>query len=383
MSSPRHFRIFLASPGDVADERSIALKIVKDLPYDPQLRGKVTLEAVAWDAIGGPPMEANLTPQEAIRRGLPLPSACDIFLSVFWTRIGTPVEIEGRQYQSGTHYEFEDAMRGNRESGLPRVLVYKREDVPALKLDDANFDEKRHQYQSLEAFFANFRDSESGRLVGGYNGYKAPNDYREHLESHLRFILSELLQENEQKQNLLTPETRTDLKNYSVTAAADEEWKGSPFPGLRAFDITDEPIFFGRGRETDLLAKRVRENDFTAVVGASGSGKSSLVAAGLIPRLMSTARGGRILTITTSPDHLGSGNPFAALAAALLRICHESKEKTWPWTWRRSRKNLPNYASNSDDLIPTTFGFFFLSISSKNSLQLLKRSIALRLSISC
>ena len=62
-------------------------------------------------------------------------------------------------------------------------------------------------------------------------------------------------------------------------------WAGSPFPGLRAFTPDDHPIFFGRDRETEALKRKVTESRFVAVIGASGSGKSSLVGAGLIPRL--------------------------------------------------------------------------------------------------
>lgn len=58
---PRHIRIFLSSPGDVADERGLALKVIDQLPYDPLLRGKVTLEVAAWDKKGaGVPMLATL-----------------------------------------------------------------------------------------------------------------------------------------------------------------------------------------------------------------------------------------------------------------------------------------------------------------------------------
>ncbi len=293
-------------------------------------------------------MEANLIPQEAIRRGLPLPSDCDIFLSVFWTRMGTPVSIDGKYFLSGTHYEFCDAMRGNRQNGRPRVLVYKRDDVPALKLDDPDLDEKRSQFERLREFFREFKDPETGELTGGYKIFTKPDDYRVMLESNLRFIIKQLLQEDEQNdKSEQVFENCTSLKSkfakeYSVTATASEEWTGSPFPGLRAFGIKDVPIFFGRGRETDLLVARVRENDFTAVVGASGSGKSSLVAAGLIPRLLSTSKIGGILTVTTSPDLLGAGNPFAALAAALLKDVPKFTRRNLARDLEKSPETLTN-----------------------------------------
>src|SRR5512143_3008497 len=101
-------RVFLASPGDVADERALALKVLEQLQYDPLLRGRITVEAVAWDKPGaGTPMLATMTPQEAIKQGLPTPAACDIMIVIFWPQIGTPLPAEwkkpdGSGYLSGT-----------------------------------------------------------------------------------------------------------------------------------------------------------------------------------------------------------------------------------------------------------------------------------------
>jgi WD40 repeat protein/class 3 adenylate cyclase len=58
-----------------------------------------------------------------------------------------------------------------------------------------------------------------------------------------------------------------------------------PFKGLEYFDEADAPLFFGRERLTEELIERLDATRFLAVVGASGSGKSSLVRAGLIPAL--------------------------------------------------------------------------------------------------
>ena len=58
-----------------------------------------------------------------------------------------------------------------------------------------------------------------------------------------------------------------------------------PFPGLRPFEADEQELFFGReGQSEDILA-RLRQHRLVAVVGASGSGKSSLIRAGLLPYL--------------------------------------------------------------------------------------------------
>lgn len=58
-----------------------------------------------------------------------------------------------------------------------------------------------------------------------------------------------------------------------------------PFVGLRPFDREDSLLFFGRTAQTAALLERLHRSHFVAVIGASGSGKSSLVRAGLIPKL--------------------------------------------------------------------------------------------------
>jgi Novel STAND NTPase 1/WD domain, G-beta repeat len=59
----------------------------------------------------------------------------------------------------------------------------------------------------------------------------------------------------------------------------------SPFPGLRAFEPGETHLFFGRDDQSDELLRLSARNRFVAVVGTSGSGKSSLVRAGMLPAL--------------------------------------------------------------------------------------------------
>ena len=89
-----------------------------------------------------------------------------------------------------------------------------------------------------------------------------------------------------------------------------------PFPGLRPFEEKEDYLFFGRERHIDEILARLRGERFLAVVGPSGSGKSSLVRAGLIPALhagyMAAAGSGWRIAV------LRPGNtPIANLATAL------------------------------------------------------------------
>lgn len=59
----------------------------------------------------------------------------------------------------------------------------------------------------------------------------------------------------------------------------------NPYVGLRPFEVDESILFFGRNDQTLELMQRLHDHHFVAVVGSSGSGKSSLLRAGLIPSL--------------------------------------------------------------------------------------------------
>ena len=61
--------------------------------------------------------------------------------------------------------------------------------------------------------------------------------------------------------------------------------KQNPFPGLRPFREDEERFFFGRESQVDTMVNKLAATRFLAVVGTSGSGKSSLVNCGLRPAL--------------------------------------------------------------------------------------------------
>ncbi|MFN2313383.1 MAG: hypothetical protein ABR531_02930, partial [Bacteroidales bacterium] len=67
----------------------------------------------------------------------------------------------------------------------------------------------------------------------------------------------------------------------------------NPFPGLRAFRPDEAHLFFGRTESTIKVVNRLKDNRFVAVLGASGSGKSSLVLSGVIPALLKENAEGR------------------------------------------------------------------------------------------
>jgi hypothetical protein len=88
-----------------------------------------------------------------------------------------------------------------------------------------------------------------------------------------------------------------------------------PYRGLLHFREEDAPFFFGREAAVDKLASAVQRQAFVAVVGASGSGKSSVVRAGLVPSLRSDRRTAWETVILVPTDQ-----PLKALARALVPL---------------------------------------------------------------
>ncbi len=62
-----------------------------------------------------------------------------------------------------------------------------------------------------------------------------------------------------------------------------------PYPGLRPFLDHEAPLLLGRGSQIKEITKRLRQSHFVAVVGGSGCGKSSIIRAGVVPRLRGLA----------------------------------------------------------------------------------------------
>ena len=93
--------------------------------------------------------------------------------------------------------------------------------------------------------------------------------------------------------------------------------RSNPFPGLRPFRSDEDYLFFGREGQSDDLLRLLQQSRFLAVVGVSGSGKSSLVRAGLLPSLVGglmAGAGSRWRIAMMRPG----GDPIANLGHALL-----------------------------------------------------------------
>ena len=125
-------QVFVSSPGDVYEERAIANRVIDRL--QSEYIGRVVLEPVLWEH---EPLVATATFQQQIVK----PSDTDIMVSILWSRLGTKLpkdftREDGTRYDSGTEYEFEEAIEGFKANGKPDMLVYRKMAPPSVRLDD-------------------------------------------------------------------------------------------------------------------------------------------------------------------------------------------------------------------------------------------------------
>ena len=141
MTNIRPLRIFVSSPGDVAEERALTERVLRRLgaEYDESVR----LDVVMWEH---EPLFAHAGFQDQ----LPPPSECDLVISILWSRMGTrlPERIAGATgsiNMTGTEFEIADALDGHRRIGKPNLLIYKKTTPPHVNLATADAHERLRQ----------------------------------------------------------------------------------------------------------------------------------------------------------------------------------------------------------------------------------------------
>jgi len=150
---------------------------------------------------------------------------------------------------------------------VPDVYVFRKIADATLPLADA---ERRRQAQTqldaLEAFWSEWFRSEKGEFKAAFQNFPSTDAFEQQVELLLRQWL--------------------EMRGFLGPRIAWPKEKGSPFRGLAPFEAEHAAVFFGRDRVIDEARRRLagaaeRSTPFLLIVGASGSGKSSLARAGL------------------------------------------------------------------------------------------------------
>ncbi len=308
---PQRLRMFISSPGDVPDERLRADLVVDKL--NQEYSRYFQLGTYRWEH---EPMLAAGHFQDAVQ----VPSEFDIVILILWSRLGTPLPdrtatrdyrgIDGRAPVTGTEWEFEEALSAARERGAPDILAFRNMSPAPIETHDMEMQARgMAQLNALNGFWTrHFADR--GVFLAAYTSYRTLEEFADRLEQSLRKLI----------------ERRIRSMDAFHQAQAEAIWLGDPFRGLEAYDFEHAQIFYGRDasvrKAIEQLVQQARNgSSFLLVSGASGSGKSSLVKAAVLPRLMKPQRieGAAFLRrLSVRPSDLG-GDLVLGLVEALTR----------------------------------------------------------------
>ncbi len=262
-------RIFISSPGDVREERDTLEDLVKnDLQLTLGRQHNLYLEPMRWETLITPGM-GDIQKKVFEEMG-----PYDIFVGIFWKRFGTPTT----EHESGSEAEFRDAYARWEEDNRRPILMYfcERPFLPD--------DEDLVQYGKVITFRKELENK------GLYSTFSETSEFEKMLSRHLYRIIVSLL-----PPVATSPASRVDEPASrpldALPPLPEMDLPASPYRRLQWFRREDAGIFFGRGEETrslyDALTKRWSD-PIVLFYGESGVGKSSMLAAGLLPRLESS-----------------------------------------------------------------------------------------------
>ena len=285
------------------------------------------------------------TADKSFQPQIPESTECDIVIGIFWARLGSelpptfPRMPDGEPYPSGTAYELlsaiwkrqklDSAASDTKDEKLPDIYVFQKQAPPfPPPKDEKDLGLLDLQWKLLKGFVERWFRTRDGHFLAAFHAFTTTDDFEAQIEKLLREWI-----------------TKNVMAGRRVTWPI--ETKGSPFRGLDPFDSWHAQVFFGRSRDVTRATDRLRAaarldaqvtpatdsgaiiakpgTAFLLVVGASGTGKSSLVRAGVVPRLTTPGVVKEIdlwrVAIMRPRD---GATPFDALADALFARSAES-----------------------------------------------------------
>jgi tetratricopeptide (TPR) repeat protein len=274
MSELPSFKIFLSSPGDVAEERALAEFVFRRLA--DEIADIAQLSFLIWEH---EPLFGHTGFQQQIER----PSQSDLVVTILWSRLGTRLPsdyapVKGQPAPTGTEFEINDALASYALRGKPNLLIYRKTPGPQIGLGSKDFKERSEQYRRLDEFCRKTFYDEQGVATVAHHKFANSHDFERKLAAHVRRWVDQVL-------------------HLPQSERFRPFWRGeSPFRGLQSFDAEHEAVYFGRSEAISDLTRRIRDVEAAAITeptarlllvqGMSGSGKTSLFKAGLLPRLV-------------------------------------------------------------------------------------------------
>lgn len=166
------YRVFLASPGDVKEERTIVKKVI-DIYNQIHSCDNIKLELLCWEDSTHPSFGDY--PQDVVNSQIG--DDYDVFIGILWARFGTHTS----EYESGTEEEFYRAYNRYKNGDSIGLMVYRKdESVPPSRIDV-------EQLQKVNSFI-----SEVGKLGGYYFTFTGKEHFQEMFLQHLEGAIRDL-----------------------------------------------------------------------------------------------------------------------------------------------------------------------------------------------
>ncbi|HXM27211.1 MAG TPA: ATP-binding protein, partial [Chthoniobacterales bacterium] len=355
----RRIDILVSSCEDVQNERSVAERSIRSVAaeldvsvsvsYSNWLRrlnqeNKTTAQAANDDREGtlfiGPyfweHQDSKTEPE--YREHILNPGQYDLVICILWSRLETraaPMFVmpDGSPPRYATEYEVAWVLdQSKRTPGFPMLHVYRNRATPAAQIEPKEKLENLYrQWDAVQAFFAAWEKNGGTEFRESCHDYEDLEGFENLFREHFRDFLAQQL----------------DRQIGLRKALRKVRYLGSnPFRGLNFFDFEHAAIYHGRtkavGEVLDVLKNQATaKKRFVLVVGPTGSGKSSLVRAGVLP-LLTVGNGPWRRAVTRPGAGGGAGDPFDRLAAALLGkfALPELQDEESPDEWRNLASQL-------------------------------------------
>ena len=186
----KKFRIFISSPGDVIPERRVLKAVISRL--NEEFTGQAYLIPILWE-------EEPLLASDTFQAQIHPPRETDIYIGILWSRIGSPLpesilRPDGTKYDSGTAFEFEDALFGYKENGKPEMLLYRKTGAPVISLSDSSAVlERLDQINRLKDYIERWLIADDGSFIGAFHNFDDREQFEVMAEMHLRKMIEKLL----------------------------------------------------------------------------------------------------------------------------------------------------------------------------------------------
>ncbi len=166
------YKVFLASPGDVNEERGIVKKVIET--YNQiHSSDNIMLELLCWEDSTHPSFGDY--PQDVVNSQIG--DDYDVFIGILWARFGTPT----LEYKSGTEEEFYRAYERYKDGDDVELMIYRKDESVSLSAIDVE------QLQKVNIFTSKVAD-----LGGYYFTFTGKEQFHDMLLKHLEGVIREL-----------------------------------------------------------------------------------------------------------------------------------------------------------------------------------------------